>query len=206
MVIGASAGGVETLEQVVSGFPAQLQATICVVLHIAPNTRSFLARILDRAGPLPCRPASDGGALLPGQILVAPPDRHLVIDGGCARLTAGPRENGHRPAVDPLFRSAADERGPGVVGVVLSGTRGDGAAGLAAVCSHGGATVVQDPGDALYPEMPETALDRVAVDAVVPCDRMAEAIVALVDGEAPAGPSTTGRQFETRELADRGPV
>lgn len=183
VVMGASAGGVETLKEVVAGLPVDLPAAVCVVLHIAPTSPSALAHILGRAGPLPCRSADDGEALRSGEILVAPPDRHLVVEDGRARLTVGPRENGHRPAVDTLFRSAAAERSAGVVGVVLSGTRDDGAAGLAAIKSSGGATVVQDPDDAMYGGMPANALAHVAVDAVVPLTQIAETVAWIVRGE-----------------------
>jgi two-component system chemotaxis response regulator CheB len=185
VVIGASAGGVETLRRVVSGLPEQFAAAVCIVLHIAPDSPSVLAGILARSGPLPCTPASDGDPLSHGQILVAPPDRHLTIEDDHVHLTVGPRENGHRPAVDVLFRSAALAKGGRVIGVILSGTRGDGAAGLAAVKSHGGATIVQDPSEALYSGMPTTALAHVAVDAVVPSELVAATIVAMVNGEDP---------------------
>lgn len=181
-MIGASAGGVEALKAVASRLPDDLPAAICVVLHIAPTSTSALAGILDRAGDLPCRPARNGEALRAGQILVAPPDHHLVVDDGTARVTVGPRENNHRPSVDALFRSAALTRGRDVVGVVLSGTRDDGSAGLAIIKSHGGAAVVQDPEDALYAGMPSSAIAHVPVDAVAPAALVAEAIVALVHG------------------------
>lgn len=185
VVIGASAGGVETLKRVVAGLPANLPATLCVVVHIARDSPSALARILGRAGPLKCRQASDGDPLSSGEILVAPPDHHLVIEDGHVHVTVGPRENGHRPAVDPLFRSAADSKDGKVIGVVLSGNRDDGAAGLAAIKANGGATIVQDPEDALYSGMPASALANVVVDAIVPSDRIADAIAKMVQDDHP---------------------
>lgn len=183
VVIGASAGGVETLKRVVAGLEPDLAAAVCIVLHLAPGSPSALARILQRAGKLPCRAASDGEPLRPGEILVAPPDHHLVIEDGRARLTVGPRENGHRPAVDVLFRSAAAARHTRVIGVVLSGTRDDGSAGLAVIKASGGATIVQDPDEALYPGMPANALAHVLVDAVVPSEQIAQTISSMVDGQ-----------------------
>ena len=194
VVIGASAGGVETLKRVVADLPADLRATICVVLHIAPGSPSALARILRRAGRLPCRPATDGEPLSLGEILVAPPDRHLVIEDGRVRLTIGPRENNHRPAVDALFRSAAIARGDRVIGIVLSGTRDDGTAGLAVIKAQGGLAIVQDPADATYPGMPASALDHVAVDAVVPSGEIGRAIAAMVNGtDLPPGTDPQAR-------------
>jgi two-component system chemotaxis response regulator CheB len=182
VVIGASAGGVEALKQIVAGLPRDLPAAICIVLHIAPTSTSALAGILARAGDLPCATASNGGALEPARIVVAPPDHHLLIEDGRVVLDVGPRENGHRPAVDALFRSAAEARGPAVLGVVLSGTRDDGAAGLAVIKANGGAAVVQDPQDALYGGMPSSALAHVAVDAVAPASLLADTIAAVVLG------------------------
>jgi two-component system chemotaxis response regulator CheB len=181
--MGASAGGVETLREVVRRFPADFPAAICIVLHIAPSSPSALAGILGRAGVLPCRAARDGDALTPGQILVAQPDRHLEVEDGRVRLTVGPRENNTRPAIDVLFRTAAHERGSGVVGVVLSGTRDDGTAGLAAIKTAGGLAVVQDPDDALYAGMPESAIANVAVDVILPANRIAAAIIDMVTEE-----------------------
>lgn len=187
-MIGASAGGVETLRRVVADLPADLPATVCVVLHIAPSSPSALASILERAGRLPCQTAIDGMPLRPGEILVAPPDRHLVIEDGHVRLTVGPRENGHRPAVDTLFRSAAARDGR-VLGVILSGMRDDGSAGLAVIKSRGGAAVIQDPDEALYPGMPRSAVASVDADAIVPSQRLAETITAIVNGDGPPPPA-----------------
>jgi two-component system, chemotaxis family, protein-glutamate methylesterase/glutaminase len=183
VVIGASAGGVEVLKRIVGDLPADLPAAVCVVLHITPSSPSVLAGILARAGQLPCRFASDGQPLHIGEIVVAPPDRHLVVEDGVVRLTVGPRENGHRPAVDVLFRTAAHARDSRVVGVILSGTRDDGAAGLALIKAEGGATVVQSPDDAMFPGMPSSALASSAADAVVPSDRIGKTIAAIVKGQ-----------------------
>lgn len=187
IVIGASAGGVETLQRVVAGLPRELPASVCVVLHLAPSSPSALAQILDRAGPLPCRTASDGEPLRLGEILVAPPDRHLEIEDGRVRLTVGPRDNGHRPSVDTLFRSAARARKNRVIGVVLSGTRDDGSAGLAVIKAAGGAAVVQDPEEATYDGMPRSALRTVSVDHVVPSTLIASTLASMVEGNTQPG-------------------
>ena len=185
VVIGASAGGIETLTRIVAELPADLAATVCIVVHIAPTSPSALAGILQRSGPLDCRQAADGDPLVPGKILVAPPDHHLVIEDDHAHLTIGPRQNGHRPAVDALFRSAALACDGRVIGVVLSGNRDDGAAGLATIKSRGGAAIVQDPADALYSGMPANAIANVAVDTVVPADGIAAAIAQMVNSADP---------------------
>ena len=202
VVIGASAGGLEVLQRLVADLPADLPAAICVVLHISPDSPSALAPILQRAGPFPCGPAHDGAPLRNGEILVAPPDRHMVVVDGHVELTHGPRENGHRPAVDPLFRSAAEARGRRVVGVVLSGMRDDGTAGLLVVKASGGAAVVQDPDDALYPGMPSSALASGAADAVAPAALIGQVVAAMVTaGDLPPG---VGHRYAADPAPRRG--
>jgi two-component system, chemotaxis family, protein-glutamate methylesterase/glutaminase len=191
VVIGASAGGIEALRHVVAGLPPDLPAAVCVVLHVSASSPSALSGILGRAGRLPSRPARDEEKLEPGQILVAPPDHHLVVEGDHVRLTVGPRENNHRPSVDTLFRSAAESARERVVGVVLSGMRDDGAAGLAIIKANGGVALVQDPEEALHPGMPQSAIDNVAVDAILPSRDLPAAIVdAAWGGRPPSSPSS----------------
>lgn len=173
IAVGASAGGVEALRALVGGLPAGYPGAVLVVLHVPRDAPSALPTILDRSGPLPARTAVDGEELRHGHVYVAPSDHHLLVLDGHIRLARGPAENGHRPAVDPLFRSVARAYGPRAVGVVLSGTRDDGATGLASIAARGGTTIVQEPSDASYPGMPRAALDRVgAVDHVVPAAKM----------------------------------
>jgi two-component system, chemotaxis family, protein-glutamate methylesterase/glutaminase len=164
IVVGASAGGVEALRQLVSGLPANLRASIFVVLHIPPNAPSSLGLILDRAGPLRAEPATDFTAIEPGRIYVATPNQHLLVQRGHVRVEVGPRVNNARPSVDVLFRSAARAYGPRVVGVVLSGTLNDGALGLAAIKLRNGVTIVQDPDEAMFAGMPKSALSATSVD------------------------------------------
>ncbi|MGG5889002.1 chemotaxis protein CheB [Falsiroseomonas sp. HC035] len=170
IVIGASAGGVDTLAGVCRGLPEDLPAAVLVVQHISPTSRSAMPEILARAGRLPVLPAVDGAPIRRGTIVVAPPDLHLLVspDGEHINLRRGPQENRTRPAIDPLFRSAAVARGPRVIGVVLSGMLDDGTAGLVAVKACGGISVVQDPEDAAWPDMPRNALLGDSPDYCVP--------------------------------------
>ena len=180
IVIGASAGGVEALRKIAADLPAQLPASVLVVVHFPPEGMSVLPQILQRAGPLPASHAQDGEPLLPGRIYVAPPDRHLMVRPGHVHVTAGAKENGVRPAADPLFRSAARHYGAAVVGVVLSGNRNDGTMGLLAIRERGGITIVQDPAEALYPGMPTSAVEHVAPDHVCRLDEIGPLLARLV--------------------------
>jgi two-component system, chemotaxis family, protein-glutamate methylesterase/glutaminase len=191
LVMGASAGGVETLGELMSGLPAEFPAAIFVVLHLLPTAHSVLPEILDRAGPLPAGAATRGDDIERGRIYVAPPDRHLLLMPDGVRLTRGPRENGHRPALDPLFRSAARAFRERVIGIVLSGSLDDGTAGLRLVKRMGGTTVAQDPEDALYPGMPASAVANEAADYVVSVENMPGLLCDLVDApiEIHAGPA-----------------
>lgn len=194
IVVGASAGGVEALRQLMSGLPKDLAACVLVVLHVAPYGGSVLPAILSRSGPLPARHPAHQQPLTEASVWVAPPDHHLAVSGSQILLTRGARENGVRPAVDVLFRSAARAQGERVIGVVLSGVLDDGTAGLSAVAARGGVTVVQDPRDALYPGMPSSAIEHVAVDHVVPIADMAQLLVRLceeevVEKQLPVSPS-----------------
>jgi two-component system, chemotaxis family, protein-glutamate methylesterase/glutaminase len=168
VVMGGSAGSIEVLTELVSGFPPDFPGSIFVVVHFPGSVTSTLPRILNRAGPLSARHARDGDPIEPGGIYVAPPDCHLHVSDGHVRLTRGPKENGHRPALDPLFRTAAFSYGSRVVGVILSGNLNDGTAGLLRIKQRGGVAIVQDPETALYQGMPRSAIEHVAVDHVLP--------------------------------------
>src|SRR5262249_18690959 len=157
VVIGASAGGVETLAQLFAVLRPKLPSAIFVVMHTAPHARSVLPELISRAGRWPAKHATDRESIQPGQIYVAPPDFHLILEPGVIRLVHGPRENRHRPAIDPLFRTAAQHYGPRVMGIILSGTMDDGSMGLKEVKPGRGLTIVQDPAEALYPDMPRNA-------------------------------------------------
>ena len=182
IVIGASAGGVEALCELSKNLPKDLDASIFVVMHI--GTESVLPQILSRCGTLPAVCAANGKRYQRGCIYCAPAHHHLSIKDHVTVLSHGPRENGHRPAIDVLFRSAAREHRSKVVGVVLSGGRDDGSAGLFAIKARGGVAIVQDPAEATTPNMPQNALDMVDVDFCLPVRQIAEVLVQLANGKA----------------------
>ena len=183
IVIGASAGGFEAIKKFVAGFPADFQASIFIVWHIAPDVTGVLPQVLNRVGKIKAAHAADGERVMPNRIYVAPPDHHLLIEGEVVRVTKGPKENRFRPAVDPLFRSAAYSHGRRVIGVVLSGSLDDGTSGLWFIKHRGGVGVVQEPLDAEFPSMPRNALSQVAVDYKVPVAEMADLLVRLASEE-----------------------
>lgn len=186
-MVGASAGGVDALQQLVASLPPEFPAAVLVVLHVSSTGTSVLPQILSRSGPLPATFAKNGDELVRGQIYVAPADHHMLVHDGHLELSQGPRENGHRPAIDPLFRSAARSHHGRTIGVILSGLLDDGASGLRYVKQSGGSAVVQDPGDALFPNMPTAALALTDADRIAPASQIGDALCSLI--EEPAGDS-----------------
>jgi two-component system chemotaxis response regulator CheB len=168
VVIGASSGGVEALMTLLGGIPDGFPAAIFVVLHVRPDAPSQLPAILNRAGHLPASHAVDGEPIRRGRVYVAPPGMQTYVHRGRISVQRGPAENLYRPAIDPLFRTAAHHYGPRVIGVVLTGAMDDGSAGLLAVKRGGGLAVVQDPADAAFSAMPGNAIKAASPDHVVP--------------------------------------
>jgi two-component system chemotaxis response regulator CheB len=204
VVVGASAGGVEALRRLIASVPPEFPGTMFVVLHLPTNAHSFLPKILGRAGALPVHHAVDGQVPARGTVYVAPPDVHLLVKRRGMQLLRGPTENGHRPAIDPLFRSAAEAVGSGVVGIVLSGVLDDGTNGLLAISSHGGLTVAQTPDDALYPSMPQSAIDNVPIDVVAPADEIGRSLSRLMEQRTPENSHAPGNLADYTERALEG--
>jgi len=210
--IAASAGGVEALRRLVSDLPAGLDTAICVVLHIPPTGRSLLAPILARDSALTPVVAEHGARLRPDTIYVAPADHHLLVRADAVELSHGPKENGVRPAADPMFRSLAGAWGSRAVAVVLSGSLDDGAAGAAAIAQSGGRVIVQEPSDALVGGMPSSTLAVTTPDAVVPIEQMAAALRRLLavpvpnEEEAPVHAQPDPAEMELRPTRPDGPA
>jgi two-component system chemotaxis response regulator CheB len=188
IVIGASAGGIEALRNLIKALPASLPATLFVVMHIGGN--SLLSEILDRCSKLPVSEAKDGSAFKKSHIYVAPSDRHLLLKDGKMVLSRGPRENRNRPAIDPLFRAAARNFRERVIGIILTGALDDGSAGLFAVKNRGGIAIVQDPSDAVEPGMPRNALRTVQADHCVPLKKIAPLLARITKEKLPRKPKT----------------
>jgi two-component system, chemotaxis family, protein-glutamate methylesterase/glutaminase len=183
IVIGGSTGSLSVLKEMVKSLPAELPAAIFIVWHIAPNSPGILGELLGRLGSLPAENASNNQKIEKGRIYVAPPDHHLLIEEDFIKVSKGPKENRFRPAIDPLFRSAAAAYGARVVGVILSGGLDDGVAGLWTIKEYGGIAVVQDPSDAENPSMPLSARKRVEVDYCVPGNELADLLIRLCKAE-----------------------
>ena len=193
IAIGASAGGLEVLLDLVHELPADLPASIFVVVHLRPNQTSILPELLSQRGPLPARHPLHDERIVPGQIYVAPPDNHLMLRQGSMEVVRGPKENGHRPAADVLFRTAAAAYGPRVIGVILSGYQTCGTAGMMSIKARGGLGVVQSPATALARDMPQSVIDRVAVDHIADPAQLPRLLAQLVS--TPSGPATAPDTF-----------
>lgn len=181
IVIGASAGGVEALKSLVRGLSPELPAAVFVVLHVGAQ-QSILPDLLRQAGTLPVEHGIDKAPIENGRIYVAPPDHHLMLSRGHIHITKGPKENNARPSINTLFRTAASAYGKRVSGIVLTGALNDGTVGLWEIKRHGGTTIVQDPGEALYPSMPQNALDNVQIDYNLKLAEMPPLLLELANG------------------------
>jgi two-component system chemotaxis response regulator CheB len=183
IAIGASAGGIDALKKVVSGFPPELQAAVFITMHLYQRSESMLPEILNRVGPLQALHPWEECAIKMGRIYVAPPDYHLILAEGTVHVAHGPKENLQRPCINTMFRSAAAAYGERVAGVVLTGLLDDGAAGLWEIQQRGGATVVQDPDEAAYKSMPESAIRGLSVQYIVRLAEMPSLLSRLTMGD-----------------------
>ncbi|RWB73035.1 MAG: chemotaxis protein CheB [Mesorhizobium sp.] len=184
-VIGASLSGIDALTELVSKLPKPFPAPIFIAQHVASHSPGMLPYLLSKAGPLPAVHPKNATLFERGIIYVAPPDRHMLIQKGYIRLSHGPHENLARPAIDPLFRSAAATYGPAVVGVVLTGQLNDGTSGLLAIKDCGGYTIVQEPREATARSMPLSAIRHMKVDKVCTLDEMARLFIELAFDDPP---------------------
>jgi two-component system, chemotaxis family, protein-glutamate methylesterase/glutaminase len=193
VVIGASAGGIEALQQLLAALPQNLDAAVLIVLHTSRHSGSLLPQILQRSSRLETVHPQDHTPIEKGKVYIAPPDYHMVVEDGALRVIQGPRENLHRPAIDPLFRSAAAYYGPRVIAIILTGLLDDGTSGLMVVRAAGGAAIVQDPNTALFSSMPRSALEQVRDARVLSLAQMPAAILALTEEDLPVDPTINGR-------------
>ncbi|MEO6914640.1 MAG: chemotaxis protein CheB [Chitinophagaceae bacterium] len=198
IVIGASAGGFNAIQKLISALPPGFPASIFIVWHMSPEIRGVLPLVLNKLNTVPASQAYDGEPILPNHIYVAAPDRHMILEKGRIRITKGPRENRFRPAVDPLFRSAAMEYGDRVIGVVLTGALDDGTSGLWTIQNKGGICIVQDPLEAEVPSMPKSAMKEVDVDYCQPLLSIADTLVQLSNDHLSDHKSSQGMQEEER--------
>lgn len=200
-VIGGSSGSFDAFKAIAAGLPADLGISVFIVWHMSPNIEGVLPRVLSNSGRLNAVEARDGEPIEPNRIYVARPDHHLLLEDGRVRVAKGPKENRFRPAVDPLFRSAAISYGTRVTGMILSGALDDGTSGLWTIKQRGGIAVVQDPNNAEMPSMPESAIREVDVDYIVSVAEMADLISRISKEEAPAGFEVPMQYEDKNELA-----
>ena len=179
VVIGASTGGFGAFKKIISGLPSDFSLPIFIVWHISPEVRGILPQVLNQLNTIPASHVVDSEMIKPGRIYIAPPDHHMIIEDGKVMATHGPKENRFRPAIDPLFRSAAYSYGNRVIGVILSGALDDGTAGMWAIKQYGGTTIVQNPMEAEVPSMPENALREVNIDHCVSLSELPQLLVGL---------------------------
>lgn len=186
IAIGASAGGVEALRDIAARLPGNLQAAVLVVIHISPESSGLLPAILNRSSLWNAIQPEDGTPIEHGNIYIAPPDHHMVVEpGDRIRIISGPRHNRHRPAIDPLFRSVARFYGPRAIGMILTGFLADGSSGLAMIKNAGGIAIVQDPNDAMVPSMPRRALEQVDPDYCLPLSEIPAILSSIIKGGKP---------------------
>lgn len=196
IVVGASAGGIPALSELLSSIPEDFKASIFVVVHLPAASPSVLPAILTRAGTLKAYHPVDGGQIEPGVIYVAPPDHHILLEGNRVLVKKGPKENNFRPSIDALFRSAAYAYGPRVIGIVLSGLLNDGTSGLWSIKRLGGITIIQEPGDAEFPSMPLNVLDYVKVDYSTTASDMGLLLEKLTTERASKKPKISKEEME----------
>jgi len=200
IVMGASTGGFEAFKKIIAGLPSDFNASIFIVWHMSPDVLGILPDVLNRVNDIYAAHAYDNEEIKPNRIYVARADHHLIIDRGKVRVTHGPKENRFRPAVDPLFRSAAYTYGNRVIGVILSGALDDGTAGLWSVRHYGGIAIVQDPRDAEVASMPANAMRQVEVDYVVPVSELADLLGRLSNEPLPRKPDIMEDEQTKREI------
>lgn len=203
IVIGASAGGIEALQSLLGALPPDIPAAVLVVLHTSGRSGSLLPQIMQRATRLKASHPEDKTPVEHGHVYIAPPDYHMLVQVNRIRVLQGPRENLHRPAIDPLFRSAAVCAGRRVIGVVLTGMLDDGTSGLMVIRAHGGVAIVQDPQTAMFSAMPRNALDQVPDARVLPLDEIAAELVRLAGEKLPEQADPGGHRSSLEEKETR---
>ncbi len=201
IAIGASAGGLKPLTELIARLPAGFPIPVFVVMHIPAFEENYLPDIISHAGRLPAISPDDNDKAEPGMIYVAPPDHHMLLDDGHIAVKRGPKENGFRPSIDALFRSAAYSYGPGAVGVVLSGALSDGTSGLWSIKRLGGIAMVQDPKQAQYPSMPRSAMEFVEPDLRASPKEIGERLAEMATEPASDAVPTTGGDPDARRMA-----